>query len=119
MRKSLLLSLLLLAAAAPAASEFKLRFPPNPPRYLKQIPLNEITERDLIDQLGIPQNRIEIDGEARWQYDRVDPYNGVRVSWSYVLVEGLVVDAIYNASGCPFGACPYNGMTARQEQSDD
>src|SRR5690348_11453369 len=112
--KRLAIVLAVLASfTALAETDFTLRFPPNPPRYLKQIPLGEITDRDLLDQLGIPQNKIEIDGETRWQYERVDPQNGVRQSLTYVLSNGLVVDVIYNASGCPFGRCPYNGDTAK------
>jgi hypothetical protein len=109
---------LFVSAAALAATDFRLRFPPNPPRYLKQIPLNEITQRDLLDQLGIPQSMIEIDNEVRWQYDQVNPENSMRLSFTYVLVDGVVTDVIYNATGCGF-RCPFNGITARKEQGLD
>jgi hypothetical protein len=109
--------LALLSTAAIAESDFELRFPPNPPRYLRQIPLGQITERQLLDQLGIPQARMEVDGQDRWQYERIDQQNGLRLTWSYVLVDGVVFDVIHNATGCVFGKCPYNGMSARAQQN--
>lgn len=106
-----------LFVAPVVAQDFELRLPSNPPRYLRQIPLGVITERQLLDGLGVPQNRIELDGEVRWQYERFFDDSGLRAAWTYVLVDGLVVDVIYNVTGCPFGKCANNGLSAREEQS--
>lgn len=114
MRKYVLLALLI--ALPTFAADFELRFAVNPPRYLKQIPLGVITERQVLDQMGVPQSKIEIDGEVRWQYQRVDQDNSATFSYTYVLVDGLVIDVIYNATGCVFGKCAYNGDSARKAQ---
>lgn len=109
------IAILLLTSNAAADARFSLRFPANPPRYLRELPLNHITQSDLLDQLGIPQSTLELAGQTRWQYDKVDGQGTMRLSITYVLVDGVVVDAIYTATGCGF-RCPYSGISASEQQ---
>lgn len=99
--------LLLISCAAPAGG---LRPTPGTlvGSYLKNFPLDTVTEAEMIAKVGPPENTLEIEGNKAFIY-RLGNGFGKR-SYTYIFNNGVVADVRYNDNG------PYNGITAREEQ---
>jgi hypothetical protein len=99
---------LVVAHAAVSQVDFRLRHAPNPKRYLREIPLGLISPEQVANQLGLPAETAEVAGQLRWMYIVSQEFG--RISYTYVFVDGFLIDVIYNA---PLGP---NGISAKVEQ---
>ena len=105
----LILALLLTACAAPAGG-LKATIFTSPPTYLKEFPLDTISEADMLARVGPPDKVVDAAGKKRLVYQMGNHY-GQR-TFSYELTGGMVTDVIYNDNG------PYNGLSARNLQGN-
>jgi hypothetical protein len=101
----ILLALLSACTAAPGARPNKFNYPIT---YLQNYKLGQ-TEDEAVSLLGSPDNSIDVAGKRRLVYY---PWNHNKISYSYVVDNGIIVDVIYNESGS------LNGQTAKKLQAD-
>lgn len=101
----LLASVLAACTAAPGARPNKFNYPIT---YLENYKLGQ-TEDEAVATLGSPDNSIEVAGKRRLVYY---PWNHTKISYSYVVENGIIVDVIYNESGS------LNGQSAKKLQAE-
>ena len=103
---ALALALFVLSGCTPAGGIRPTKFS-NPSSYLQTFPLGEITEKDMLAQVGPPDRVVEFGGKKAWVY-RVQE-SGNR-TFTYIFGGATVGDVVYNENG------GLNGASAREEQ---
>lgn len=107
----LLLAICLMLAACSPAGGLRPTLLTSPTSYLASFPLEKITETELINKIGPPDDIIEIGGTRALVY-RMGRDFGVR-SYTYLISDGVVVDVLYNDGGS------YNGSSATAYQNNN
>ncbi len=81
----------------------------SPSGYLEGVRLG-ITQEKAMDSLGVPDEQMQFSGKDLWVYIVGEGW-GLR-KFTYVFVDGILDDVKYNDQG------PYNGITAKQVQTE-
>ena len=107
--KYLLITLLLMLAACATPPDIRPGKFTSPTKYLQGFPVGKMTEQQLIDKIGAPDNQVEIGGHTLLVYY---PFpNQTSPSYSYIVENGMIADVRYNERGS------LNGITAISEQT--
>jgi hypothetical protein len=102
-----ILCLILFVSACTAAGSIRPSKFTNPSSYLREFPLAEITEDELLQQAGPPDREITMGGKRALVYRVQDSGNR---TFTYIFSGATVGNVIYNENGI------LNGATARTEQ---
>ena len=93
------------------AGEFKkITIFTSPTSYLLNFPLDEITEDQVIDKLGVPNDAVDLGSRVMWSYESGKGY-GLK-KYTFTFKGGVVVDVLYNDQGA------YNGSKASAMQAE-
>ncbi len=89
------LIVLLLIAGSAVAAEWKAPTTWTlPGGYLKKFPLHEVTDAELVTEMGAPEQTMVMGEAVFWTYVYRD---GSEVRWTFILHDGIVVDVQYRA----------------------
>ena len=80
----------------------------NPLSYLSKFPLGKVTKESLINNLGVPDETINLKGKTCCSYELGEGYG--KRQFVYELTDGIVTDVHYHDQG------PYNGSSAKRRQ---
>jgi hypothetical protein len=106
---ALTLFALLITATAVHGYDFKISLFTSPPNFLREFPIGEATQADVLASLGVPDESADLSGQTMWSYEYGTGYG--RRKFTFVIVDEVVVDVVYNDQG------RYNGMSAKQAQA--
>lgn len=87
----------------------------NPRSYLSEFPLNQITQQDLLNQLGVPLRTISFGGAEYWSYPLVPVPDSTR-TFTFEIRDGKVTDVQYHNK---FVADQHDGLAAKAMQKKD
>lgn len=87
----------------------------NPKTYLSEFPLNQVTQQELLKQLGVPARTVSFGGAEYWSYPLVPIADSTR-SFTFEIRDGKVTDVQYNNK---FVSDQHDGMTAKTAQKKD
>lgn len=115
MRTLLITFVLLLGLGVASAADLTFSGWTNPKTYISEFPLNQVTQQELLSQLGVPLRTVSFGGAEYWSYPLVPIADSTR-SFTFEIRDGKVTDVQYHNK---FVADQHDGLAAKAMQKRD